>query len=455
MNGVQEMSEPPTARSAQYLDRQAVGAIQAANKSSQPRELLRILVLIAALGITALGLLAGSIGLLLSLLRQDTGSLAVATLSISLIVLTVGLGLLLAWHTGSAIQRRPSPAFRPRKIGSLVLLFLLSLVIGQMILSQSLLPSLTFPPFHVTATILPALVILALVGRGLGPITSRRDIVLQLTSGAFLGAPLAFTLEALALLSLLAATFIGLAAHPGGPELIRFWSTYLQDPTQLQDPDLLAPLLNSPAIIAAAVVFVAGIVPLIEEGIKTVGVALMSYRKPTVSQSFLWGLAGGAGFAIAEGLLNTAGGLEAWALRVLVRVGATLLHCSTGALMGITWHNTLVKRRWGRAFGLYAACVAVHGLWNALSIGQILLSLGQTGSDLGASSQVMTGLGIAVPPVLLGTLGLVMALSLLWLTRYLRKQSSPPQTSENRQPLPASETPSAPDPTAGTGQAER
>jgi hypothetical protein len=448
------MSEPPTAHYAQGLDRQAVGSIQAPDKGSQPRELLRILVLIAALGIAALGLLGGSIGLLLSLFGQDTDSLDVATLSTSLLVLTVGLGLLLAWHTGSAIRGRPSPAFRPGKIGLLVLLFFLSLVFGQIILSQNLLPSLTFPPFHVAATILPALVILALVGRGLGQITSRRHIVLQLASGAFLGAPLAFALEAFALLSLLGTTFVGLAARPGGQELLQFWSTYLQDPTHLQDPNLLALLFSSPAIIAAVVVFVAGIVPLIEEGVKTVGVGLMGYRKPTISQAFLWGLAGGAGFAIVEGLLNTTGGFEAWAPLVLVRVGATLLHCTTGALMGIAWYNALIKRRWARAFGLYAACVAVHGLWNALSVGMVLLSLGQAGTDLAASYQMMTGIGIVIMIVLLGTLALAMALSLLGLTLYIRKHSSLPQVPENHQPLSTPETSFAPDPTAGTGQAE-
>ncbi|MGD9144833.1 MAG: PrsW family glutamic-type intramembrane protease [Anaerolineae bacterium] len=448
------MSEPPTAHYAQDLDRQAAGSIQAPDKRSQPRELLRILVLIAALGIAALGLLGGSIGLLLGLFGQDTGALDVVTLSISVLALTVGLGLLLAWHTGSAIRGRPSPAFRPARIGLLVLLFLLSLVIGQVILSQNLLPSLTFPPFHVAATILPAFVILALVGRGLGQITSRRDIVLQLASGAFLGAPLAFALEAVALLSLLGATFVGLAARPGGQELLRFWSTYLQDPVQLQESIVLAPLLSSPTLIAAVIVFVAGIVPLIEEGVKTVGVGLMGYRKPNISQAFLWGLAGGAGFAIVEGLLNTTGGFEAWAPLVLVRVGATLLHCTTGALMGIAWYNTLIKRRWARAFGLYAACVAVHGLWNALSIGMVFLSLDETTADPAASNQVMTGLGIVVLLVLLATLGLVMALSLLGLTLHLRKHRQPPQPPRSHQPFPSPETPLAPDSAAETGRAK-
>lgn len=449
------MSEPRPVHNAQDLPRQAqaVESVQDADHSSQSRDLLRVLVVIAALAIATLGLLGGSIGLLLSFFGSDTDSLSLATLSLSILVLTVGLGLLLAWHSGSAIRGRPSAVFHPRKIGFLVLLFVLSLIFGQIILSQNLLPLVSFPPFHIMATVLPALVILALVGRGLGQITSRRDIVFQLAGGAFLGAPLAFALEALALLSLLGITLVGLAARPGGQDLLQFWSTYLQDPTHLQDPSLFAPFIASPGLVAVVILFVAGIVPLIEEAVKTVGVGLMGYRKLTVSQALLWGVAGGAGFAIVEGLLNTTGGFAAWAPLVVVRVGATLLHCTTGALMGIAWYHALARRRWARAASLYAACIAIHGLWNALSGGMALLSLEQSGTDLAAGNQAMTGLGIVIMLLLLGILTMTMIFSLLGLTLYVRKQNPPPQIPDNRQSPPAPATIIAQE-LAGTDYAE-
>jgi hypothetical protein len=438
------MSEPPTAHFARDLDRQTPVSTTGPGTGSPPRDLLRILVLIAALGIAVLGLLGGGIGLLLSLFRHDADSLSIATLSISLLVLTVGLGSVLAWHTWRAIRGYASPAFRPGKIGFLVLLLLLSLVLGQMILSLHLLPVITFPLFHVSATILPALIILALVGRGLGGITSRRDVVLQIASGAFLGAPLAFALEAVALSSLLGAAIIGLVARPGGQELIQTLTTYLQDPALLQEPSLLAPVFNSLAILAVVFVFVAGIVPLIEEGVKTVGVGLMAYRKPTLSQAFLWGLAGGTGFAIVEGLLNTTGGLAAWTPMVLLRIGATLLHCFTGALMGIAWYNVLQKRRWAQGFGLYAASVALHSLWNALTIGMVLLSLGQLGTDPTEGNQMMAEMGIVIMLVLLAVLALALALALLGLTLYIRKRSRAPRYPETHPPVPVPQTPRPP-----------
>jgi hypothetical protein len=392
--------------------------------------------LIVALGIAGLGFLGGSIGLLLGFFSSDGDSLSVATLSLSILVLTVGLGLLLAWHSGSAVRGRPSAPFRPRKIGFLVLLFLLSLILGQIILSRNLLSVVTFPPFHILATVLPALIILALVGRGLGQITSRRDIVFQLAGGAFLGAPLAFALEALAMLSLLGLTLASLAARPGGQDLLQFWSAYLQDPNHLQDPSFFAILFTSPQMVAVVILFVAGLVPLVEESVKTVGVGLMSYRKPTVSQALLWGVAGGAGFAIVEGLLNTTGGFAAWAPLVVVRVGATLLHCTTGALMGIAWFHALAKRHWARSAGLYAASIAIHGLWNALSGGMALLSLDQPGTDLAAGNQVITGMGLVIMLLFLGILTMAMVFCLLGLTLYVRKHNPPPQIPDNDQSPP-------------------
>jgi hypothetical protein len=438
------MNEPSTIQSGDDFLHQTPRSATGPGAKTRPRDLFRILVLIVALGAVVLGLLGGSFGFLLSLLTHDTGSLSIATFSLSILILATGLGLVLAWHTWHAIRGVPSPVFRPRRIGLLILLFPLSLVLGQSVLALDLLPLITFPLFHVTATILPAVIIISLVSRGLGAMTSRRDVAFQVSSGAFLSAPLAFALEAIALLSILVAVVIGLSVRPGGTELIQGLTTALQNPTLLQDLSFLAPALNSPAIMAFAGVFVVGIVPLIEEGVKAVGVGLRAYRKPTLPQAFLWGLAGGAGFAIVEGLLNTAGGWEAWAPIVLLRVGATLLHCFTGALMGIAWYNVLAKQRWSHGLGLYASSVAIHGLWNALSIGMALLSLSQPATDLTADNQAVAGLRFGIILVLLATLALVRALSLLGLTLFLRKRSLTDQLSEIHPPDPIPKQPSPP-----------
>lgn len=407
------------------------------DERSQLPDLMRVFVLIAALGIVALGFLGGTLGALLSLLGDDEEMLILVTVSASLMILTASLGLAAAWHSWRAIRGHPSSIFQPRMLGLLALLFLLALAIGQMVLSLDLLPVVTFPPLHVVATVLPPLLILALVGRALGGVTSWRDVTLQTASGAFLAAPLAFALEAIALLGLLILTFARLALSPGGQELLETAAGYLQDPSWLQDPTALLPTFTSPAILAVAFVLVTFIIPVIEEGVKTIGVGVMSnFRRPTLAQAFLWGLACGAGFALVENLFNTTNALEAWAPLVLLRTGATMLHCFTGALMGLAWYQILVKRRWGHGLGLYATSLAVHGLWNALSFGTALLSLQTLNAGSSADRQALAGLSIISVGALLLLLAGAVTAGLMGLTWYVRKRNSAPAP-----PPPDSEAP--------------
>jgi len=388
-------------------------------------DLMRVLVLFGALGIVFLGILGGGMGLVISP-SQEVDRLVIVTFSGSLFLLTTGLGLALAWQAWGAMQKRPSSIFQPKRVWFLALFFLVSVAMGHLILSLHLLPVATFPLFHAGATILPPVLIVALVARGLDRTTTWRDVTLQIASGAFLATTLAFTLEAIAILAMLTTTFLGLAIQPGGQELMEKMVTYLNTPTWLQGPNTLVPLLMSPAILAATFAFIAGIIPIIEEAVKTVGVGLMSYRHPTLSQAFLWGLAGGAGFALVEGLLNTTAGLDGWALVVLLRLGATLLHCLTGALMGLAWYYALTWRRWGYCLGLYATSVGIHALWNTLSVGLALLSLGTLDTTMVDSRWMWAGPIIIIALMLLVILALTMMLGLFGLTRYVRQHSAVP-----------------------------
>jgi hypothetical protein len=213
--------------------------------------------------------------------------------------------------------------------------------------------------------------------------------------------------------------------RPGGEEMVQRFSELLQSTPALEDPEALVALVRSPLVIVAALSVVAGAVPLIEEAVKTLGVPLLAYRRPGMSQAVLWGLAGGAGFALVEGLLNTLGGLQGWALVVLVRLGATLLHCLTGALMGLAWYEGLRRwRRW-RMLGLYGGSVAIHAFWNVLSVGVSFLSLSATGADAPVTATLLSGLSLGLVAGLVGT-ALVMSLVLVWLLRYVRRHDLPP-----------------------------
>jgi len=375
--------------------------------------------------IAAIGTLLGAAGIALGIVSSGPDVMTTVTVSASVLALSLGLGPAAAWHAWQAVKGLPSAAFHPKMPWLLLLLFLLALALGQLVLSLSILPVLTFPLLHVAASVIPPLFIVALVGRALGKDSTWRDVVLQMSGGAFLAAPLAFILEAATILSITIAALTGLALQPGGQDLLTTASSYLQAPTGFQDPAALATALLTPATVAAILALVAGLIPLIEEAIKTIGVGLATYRRPSPRQAVLWGLAAGAGFSAAEGLLNSAGGLGAWLPTVLLRIGTTLLHCLTGALMGLAWYQVITANRWARSLGLYLLSVSLHGLWNVLAAVMALVSVTASSSGTDGESRVAIAFSTLAALLLLAMLALGSAGGLAGLTVYARRQAPP------------------------------
>ena len=390
------------------------------------RELLRVLVLIAAVLIVAVGTMLGVAGIALGILSGGEDVVVTVTLSASVLALSLSFGLASALQAWRAIKGLSSATFYPRMPWLLLVLFLLALALGQLVLSLSILPVLTFPLLHIAASVLPALFIVALIGRAVREVSSWRDMVLQTSGGVFLAAPLAFILEVIGILFIGAAAFTGLALRPDSQELLVTVSSYLQDPAGLQDPSASVPALLTPVAIVAGLTLVAGLIPLVEEVIKTIGVGLATYRQPSLAQALLWGLAAGAGFSIAEGLLGSAGGLDAWLPTILLRIGTTLLHCLTGALMGLAWYQLIAGRRWARGLGLYLLSVSLHGLWNGLAATMALLSVTALGPGVDAGGQLAHSLGTLATLLLLAILALGSAGGLAGLAAYARRHAPPP-----------------------------
>jgi hypothetical protein len=365
-------------------------------------------------------------------------------MSVSLLTLASAIGLALAGQAWQSIQGRRSSSFQPGRAWLWVPAYVLALLAGQAVLSWDLVPPLLFPPLHIVAASLPPLIILAVVGRSLGGAANWREMVLAVGSGAILSTFLSLALESAIIVFLLIALLIPIAVQPGGLDLIQTLTNRLQDPSMLQDPALLVPIVKSPLILVAIVFVVAGIIPVIEEAAKSVGVVLLAYRRPGPAQAMLWGLASGAGFALVESLFNSVSGLEAWSVVSVMRVGATLLHCFTGALMGLAWHSLLIHRSWWRGIVLYAVSAGAHGLWNALSVGMAITSLAIAEGNASDPTKMLVGLGISGSLALLVILALGVGLGLVGLVLYLRRarptsgipegpaRSAPPETAASR-----------------------
>lgn len=398
------------------------------------RELFRVLTFIATLCITAIGTMLGVAGVALGLASVGPDKLTLVTSGASILGLAVGLGATSAWHAWRAMQGYPSSPVCLKRVWPLVVLLVGSLILGQMMLSLSLLPTLTFPMLHLGAAVLPALIILAATGRALGRATTWRDMVLQMASGAFISMPVALVLEGAIILLVASATFLGVAWQPGGQDLILQVSPHLEDLSWLHEPGRLADTLLTPTIIAVALGLVAGLIPLLEEAVKTIGVGLAAYRRPSLAQSVLWGLAAGAGFAAIEAVLNTTGALESWLPAVLLRMGATLMHCMTGALMGLAWHQIITRRRWSRGLALYAGSAAIHGLWNGVALTITVMAIKAGGSGNGEATQALAGLSTLIMLLLQLGLALCIAGGLAGVLIYARRSLRPVAATKQARP---------------------
>jgi len=375
----------------------------------------------AGLSIALLGLMSGALYFVLPLVfkRGETDPLQISIVGTAFIVLGLGLGLPLGWQGLSSLLGRPSRPFRPQPMGLLLALIVLAVVVGQIILVADFFAPLVFPPFYVLGATLPPLIVMAFVGRRLSSAAVPvcwREVVLQTGSGAFLATFLALGVEATFGLVILFAALLVVALTPNGMAWLQELMANLQDLSWIADPVNVSQVLLSPPVAISLVLIFMVIAPLGEELFKSLGVALMGYRRPGAGRAFLWGVAGGAGFAIVEGLFNTALALdESWSVVMLL-----------SGLMGLGWYYLLKTRRPWHILGTYAASVGLHVLWNVGAIGMAAISLGAMASGTDEVSLALSGLGVLVLGAYLILLALFTAFAIYYLTgRGWREQLAP------------------------------
>lgn len=131
----------------------------------------------------------------------------------------------------------------------------------------------------------------------------------------------------------------------------------------------LQPYLQNPLVIFGILAVVAGLMPMIEEMVKPLGLWVLAGQRLTPAQGFAGGALSGAAFALIESLfyISTPAG-SGWLVLALGRVGTCLLHITTTALVGWALANAWANRAYWRLGATYLLAVALHGLWNGLSI---------------------------------------------------------------------------------------
>jgi len=376
------------------------------------RHLLWLIVGIAGLVLALLSLAGGWLVLAL-IVTGARAPTAAETLPVAgIMVFGMGLGIPLALHGWEGWRKRPSRSFSPPRVWWMWLLLVLLIGLGAAVSSLSPVPALWLPPIHVLAMALPPLIVLGLVGRAVrGVGVSWREVVVGMAGGSTLGLGGSLVGEVLVAFAVAVVVMAIVLMTPGGAGRIAALAQNLRDPAWATDLDNLLQWLLSPVVALPVLVLFTIPIPLIEEIFKTLAAGVAArWARPDPARALLWGVAGGAGFALAENLFNGAlGGAEGWAPGAMARIGATAMHCFTSGLVGWGWGQLWTARRPLRLLGAYAAAVFIHGVWNAAAMGAALLSVGALAHEGDELWRASAGLGTLM------FLGLLVVLTVVFL----------------------------------------
>ena len=251
----------------------------------------------------------------------------------------------------------------------LVAAFLFAILLGFGALAVKPVAAFAFPPFHFLASALPPLMFLAYAARRLNVTSGLRALVASLSWGALGSTFLALSLEVVIGVIIVGIVSVTLSLTANSTATLEQLRAQLESLRTLDDQTVIRRLISNPVVVVAIAVYFAGIVPFIEEAVKTLIVAFVDPRRTMARDALLWGIAAGAGFAIVENALNTGAALDVWVIAMLTRVGATVMHVANGATMARGWYAARVERRWSRLLIAYLTSVFLHAVWNALAIG--------------------------------------------------------------------------------------
>jgi RsiW-degrading membrane proteinase PrsW (M82 family) len=405
---------------------------------AQRRKVLGIIALLLGSALIAVGTVLSLLYLFLPFVYHGQDVVAANVTLASAAALTLGLGVTLTYHARHSLQGKTSAVFFPPSPWLLTVLFALSLIVGQAMISlvpSPVLTALAFPPLHVVAAISPALALLAFAGRRTRA-ASWRTVSLELSHGGLLAPAVALAAEIVLLLIVVLIISFLVALTPGGLDRLMELSLRLQDPGWVEDSANVAELLLSPWALTAIVSIFVIIAPLIEEFLKGLGIlllALVAYRLPGRSEALLWGVACGAGFALGESLFNGSIALEGWGAVMIVRCGASLMHCVASGVMGLGWYQALVKRRPLGWLAAYGASAGIHALWNGAAIAVAVPSLLMLTKPDDILAQGVAGLIVIASLGFLLLLTASMSAVLFYLTRRVnRPPSEAPATDETK-----------------------
>lgn len=296
---------------------------------------------------------------------------------------------------GQALATVRLPALRPWTWGLLPFLWLLIVTLASAFYNAP--GALAYAPLlHFLAVALP-LYLLARVALARISLGSALRAWGVLGSGMSLSLAAALTLEVMVLAGFLLVLGVYLALNPEQVDAIERLAGQVQDAPDLESLlYAVAPLLDNPLTLLAALLFLSGFVPLIEEAAKSLGVWLVVERLSSPAQGFAMGVLSGAGFALIESLSAVMAPDDNWAIAFAARSFSGLMHVLACGLTGLGIAYARLERRYARMVGLFVLGSLVHSFWNAGAVLTVAGSLRVTLADP----------ELDLPGVLLGLVGI-------------------------------------------------
>lgn len=244
----------------------------------------------------------------------------------------------------------------------------LALFFGNLVQANSAINWLILPLLTIPAVMLPILTLLGLSTSNL-PLGTRwrtwGTLGISLTATPFI----LFMLETVVIVVIILLVIIYAVANPDIAvefEKLSAQLAYMDLQTE-EALQLITPYILKPVVVIPAIIFIAVLVPLIEELIKPLAVWTLAAKLDSPAQGFAFGALSGAGFAIWE-TFNVSGRVTEWGVLLFTRIGTGLLHITTSAIMGGAIYLAIREKRYLRLLGTYLLAVLLHGLWNAAAI---------------------------------------------------------------------------------------
>jgi RsiW-degrading membrane proteinase PrsW (M82 family) len=271
------------------------------------------------------------------------------------------------------------------------------------------------PFLNILSMVIPVVVLVWLALRGL-PKGSPQLGWGALSLGLAVGPTAVLFLEILVLIMMI----LVLAVSAGmNPELMEVFSDLGRLAFEADNPylvdDAVGKMLNTPQVLTALLLVLAGFVPLIEEFFKPISVWVLLGRKLRPVDGWVIGALSGAGFALFESL-SQATVTGDWLMGVVGRMGASIPHVFTTAFMGYTLALARTQKRYGKVLSAFLGMVAIHAAWNASSL---LVAVSAYAPPDGRLSAGWVPVFLAV----IVTLAVGMVLALLRINRKLRRET--------------------------------